>query len=219
VTRPLVILNPNSSDNVTQGIADAVEPLTRLDIPIRCETLAEGPPAIESDADIASVDAPLRARAAKLERTASALVIACFSDPAVPALRTALDIPVLGIAEAAYATALTQGARFGVISILLASIPRHARAIADHGLTDRCAGDRAMGLGVAALADRTATKAALLRTGNALILQDGAEVLILGCAGLAAYRPWLQAQTGHPVIDPCQAAAALALSRIVLEET
>lgn len=219
VIRPFVILNPNSSDAVTRGIADAVDPLARFGVPIRCETLAEGPAAIETDADIAAVAGPLEARASELGQTASALVIACFSDPSVPALRDRLGIPVLGIGEAAYATALTQGARFGVISILPASIPRHARAIAAQGLTDRLAGDRALGLGVAALRDRATTEAALVETARTLVGEDGADVLIIGCAGLTAYRSWLQAEAGLPVVDPCQAAAALALSRTVLDHT
>ena len=44
----LVVINPNSSQAVTDGIDIAIDPLRSFGIPIRCLTLAEGPPGIES---------------------------------------------------------------------------------------------------------------------------------------------------------------------------
>jgi Asp/Glu/hydantoin racemase len=46
--------------------------------------------------------------------------------------------------------------------------------------------------------------------------EDGADVLIMGCAGMAHYRDTLEAETGLPVVEPCQAAAAMALTQIAL---
>ena len=114
------------------------------------------------------------------------------------------------------ATALTMVQRFGVISILPASIPRHYRSFAAMGVRNRLAGDRALGRGVAELSDKAATMAALTETGVALRDTDGAEAVILGCAGMAGYRAALEAALGVPVIEPCQAAAAMAIGRIAL---
>ncbi len=52
--------------------------------------------------------------------------------------------------------------------------------------------------------------------GKRLRDEDGADVLIMGCAGMANYRDILEVETGLPVIDPCQAAAAMALGQIAL---
>ena len=84
------------------------------------------------------------------------------------------------------------------------------------GVGDRLAGDRALGLGVAALADPRKTLQAMVATGKALRDEDGADVLIMGCAGMASYRATLETATGLPVVEPCQAAAAMALGRIAL---
>lgn len=215
----LFVINPNSSQTVTDGIATAIAPLHGMGAPITCLTLAEGPPGIETQAQADETIAPMLRLAASLEPEAAGFVIACFGDPGVHALRSRTAKPVLGIQEAAVVTALTLGQRFGIIAILPASIPRHLRSLGAMGVLDRLAGDRALGLGVADLADPGITQTRLIDTGRALRDQDGAEVLILGCAGMARYRPVLEQVLQIPVIDPCQAAVAMALGRIALSQT
>lgn len=215
----LFVINPNSSQTVTDGIATAIAPLQGMGAPIHCLTLAEGPPGIESQAQADETIAPMLRLAASLEPEAAGFVIACFGDPGIHALRDRTAKPVLGIQEAAVSTALTLGQRFGIIAILPTSIPRHLRSLGAMGVLDRLAGDRALGLGVAELADPAITQTRLIDTGRALRDQNGAEVLILGCAGMARYRAVLEQMLQIPVIDPCQAAVAMALGRIALTQT
>jgi Asp/Glu/hydantoin racemase len=217
MTRALLVLNPNSSERVTQGIDRAVEPLRAWGTPIRCLTLAEGPPGIETEAQAQRAVPPLLDLARRLEPEALGFVIACFGDPGLHALRDETSLPVAGIQEAAVTTALRLGHRFGVISILPASVPRHLRAFGAMGVIDRLAGDRALGLGVADLADPGRTLAAMIATGRRLRDEDGADVLIMGCAGMADYRATLERETGLPVVEPCQAGAAAALAQITLD--
>lgn len=216
--RSLIIINPNSSQTVTDGIDAAIEPLRRFGTPIRCLTLAEGPPGIESQKQADLTIAPMLTLAAA-QTDAAGFVIACFGDPGLHALRDQTALPVVGIQEAAVMTALTLGQRFGVIAILPASIPRHMRAFGAMGVTDRLAGDRALGLGVADLADPDKSKAAMIVAGKRLRDEDGADVLIMGCAGMAHYRESLETETGLPVVEPTQAATAMALGHIALGQS
>ncbi|MDX8349103.1 aspartate/glutamate racemase family protein [Cognatiyoonia sp. IB215446] len=212
----LIVINPNSSETVTAGIDQAVDPLRRFGTPIRCLTLAEGPPGIESQlqADL-TIDPMLRLAAAQTD--ASGYVIACFGDPGLHALRDQTALPVLGIQESAVMTALTLGQRFGVIAILPQSIPRHLRAFGAMGVLDRLAGDRVLGLGVGDLADPARSRAAMIATAKTLRDQDGADVLIMGCAGMGQYRGVLEEETGLPVVEPTQAAVSMALGHIALQ--
>ena len=216
--RSLIVINPNSSQTVTDGIDRAVDPLRRFGVPIRCLTLAEGPPGIESQRQADLTIAPMLQLAAA-QKDAAGYVIACFGDPGLHALRDQTALPVIGIQEAAVMSALTLGQRFGVIAIMAASIPRHLRAFGAMGVLDRLAGDRALGLGVADLADPDKSLAAMIATGKRLRDKDGANVLIMGCAGMAHYRAVLEDETGLPVVEPCQAGAALALSHIALNQS
>ncbi|MDW4497177.1 aspartate/glutamate racemase family protein [Sulfitobacter sp. D35] len=214
------VINPNSSAHVTQGIDRAVAPMRAASpVPIVCHGLAEGPPGIETQAHVDGVVAPLLARAAMLEAEASAFVVACYSDPGLAALREQSARPVLGIAEASILTAMSLGQRFGIVSILSRSIPRHMRYVGAMGVMDRLAGDRPLELGVAELADEDRTFARLQEVGTALRDGDGADVLILGCAGMTAFRAALEDVLALPVVEPCQAATAMAIGRVALERT
>ncbi|MEM0946531.1 MAG: aspartate/glutamate racemase family protein [Pseudomonadota bacterium] len=213
--RSLVVINPNSTQAVTDGIDKAIDPLRAYGVPIRCITLGEGPAGIESQRQADLVIAPVLALAAA-ETEAAGFVIACFGDPGLHALRDQTSRPVVGIQEASVMTALTLGQRFGVIAILPASIPRHLRAFGAMGVLDRLAGDRSIGLGVADLTDPELCASAMTETGLRLRDEDGADVLIMGCAGMAAYRNQIEDVTGLPVVEPSQAAVAMALAQITL---
>ena len=211
----LVVINPNSSQTVTDGIDTAIDPLRSFGIPIRCLTLAEGPPGIESQQQADLTIAPMLKLAAA-QNDAAGYVIACFGDPGLHALRDQTSLPVVGIQEASVMAALTLGHKFGVIAILPASIPRHLRAFGAMGVSGRLAGDRALGLSVADLAEDGKSLNAMIATGKRLRDEDGADVLIMGCAGMARFRNPLQDATGLPVVDPAQAAVSMAVGQIRL---
>jgi allantoin racemase len=217
MTLPILVINPNSSETVTQAMDEGLGPLRRAGGPaIECLTLAEGPPGIESQADADGVIAPLCRLVAARGNSAAAFVIACFSDPGLHGAREATARPVLGIGECSILTALTLGQRFGIIAILARSVPRHLRAIGAMGLTGRLAGDLPIGLGVAELAQEEVTLARMIAVGTRLRDEKGADVLVMGCAGMARYRARLQSTLGLPVVEPTQAAVAMALGRVAL---
>lgn len=205
--RCISVINPNSSQSVTDGIAAAIADLDPIDdIEVRCETLSEGPPAIESDADCAAVVGPLTHRISHNVDHADVHVIACYSDPGLAEATAAANTPVLGIAESAMRTAVEMGERFGVISILDASIPRHLKYVDALGLTSHLAGDRAVGLGVLELEAAADGLERMIETGRKLRDVDGAGALVLGCAGMASARREIHKALDIPVIEPCQAA-------------
>lgn len=215
--KKIFVLNPNSSQVVTDGIDAAMAPLRISGGPeIHCMTLAEGPPGIQSQRDIDQLVSPLCRQARSLEAEASAFVIACFSDPGLYSLREITRVPVLGIAETGVLTALSLGHRFGVISILPASIPRHLRYFGAMGVTDRLAADLSIGMGVQELSDRSKAMARLITVGRQLRDEHRADTVVLGCAGMASMREELQNEIGIPVVEPTQATVATALGRALL---
>lgn len=210
----ILVINPNSTEAVTRGIDDAMAPLRMAGGPsIECMTLKEGPPGIQSQADVESVVQPISRTVGARDNDCAAFVIACFSDPGLFAAREATAKPVLGIAECGVLTAMTLGQRFGVIAILDRSIPRHLRYIRQMGVQDRFAGDRAIGLGVVELSDEDRTFSRMAEVGTELRKRDGADVLVMGCAGMARYRDRLQREVGVPVVEPTQAAVAMAIGQ------
>ena len=72
-----------------------------------------------------------------------------------------------------------------------------------------------MDLEVVELADPVRTRARLLETGRDLRDRDGADVLVLGCAGMADQRPALAQALGMPVVEPVQAAIGMAVASVM----
>lgn len=213
----IFVINPNSTEAVTAGIDKAVEPLRSSDGPaIECLTLNEGPPGIQCQRDVDGVIGPLLKRAAGLENEAAAFVVACFSDPGMHALREQSRRPVLGIAESGVLQALTLGQRFGVIAILPTSIPRHLRYFGAMGVMARFAGDLSIGMGVTELSNEAKTLERMTATGKTLRDVHHADVVVMGCAGMARFRRPLEEALGIPVVEPTQAATAMAVGRVRL---
>ncbi len=213
MTERILVINPNSTQAVTDGISQSVAPLRLVGGPdIDCATLEEGPPGIETQAHVEAVVGPL---CRLIEREpASAYVIACYSDPGLFAARKATEMPVLGISECSMLTALTLGDRFGVIAILPGSVGRQRRYARMMGLGGRYAGSRPVGLGVLELADDSEVLERMIAAGRWLHQQRDADVLIMGCAGMARFRGHLEQALGLPVVEPCQAAVAMALGAV-----
>lgn len=206
----LLVLNPNSNDSVTAGI-DATIDVDRLPgtLQIECMTLHGAPFGIESDEDIATVVPLIVERLRALEQDYDAFVIACYSDPGIEECRAAVDRPVVGIQESAASLSASHAKRFGVLALGRESIQRHIAYIRSIGLQEFHAGERPLGITVDEAANDPATFDKIVATGRELIDDDGAEMLILGCAGLARHRPAAQARLGVPVIDPVQAAVTM----------
>ena len=147
-------------------------------------------------------------------QSADTYLIACASDPGIEAVREVTSRPVLGVFRCAVAAALLRAERFGVIALVDASIARHALALRAIGAEPRLAAEIAMNTSIEALLDPQATRAALVATGQRLV-ERGAGAVTLGCTGMAGHRTALEEALGVPVIEPCQAAVAMALGIVV----
>lgn len=219
--RRILVINPNSSEAVTLGLAEALRPLEFADGPsIACRTLREGPIGIETQEHADSVALPLRRLivTADQDDEADAFVIACYSDPGLAVCREATRRPVFGINECGVLTALSRGDRFGVIAIRRRSIRRHVRYLRQMGLESRLAGERALEMSVAETAGGKETLDRMIGIGRELRDGDGADVVVMGCAGMARHRAPLERALGIPVIDPTQAAVAMAIGAVQVQQ-
>jgi Asp/Glu/hydantoin racemase len=209
----VLVINPNSSRDCSAGIDAAVSGYRWAGGPaIDVVELAEGPPAILSWRDWHSVVEPLCRRVER--EAADVYVIACASDPGIEAVRAVTDRPVLGVFRCAVAAAVARAERFGVIAIVDASKGRHMAALRSMGLEARLAAEVALNVSMQALLDPVACRARLIEAARACVAA-GAGAVVLGCTGMAGHRAAMEAACGAPVIEPCQAGVAMALTCLV----
>ncbi|MGR3804748.1 aspartate/glutamate racemase family protein [Marinibacterium profundimaris] len=207
----ILIINPNSSAAVTQGIRDAIAHLAPPSGPaFEVTDLPESPATIMSGEDVA-VAALGFANAVRARPDAAAYVSACFSDPGVDISRPLVPAPVIGIQEAGMLTAMAVADRFGIIALSPMSVARHRVRIRAMGVESRLAGELALpGVSAEASGRDPAVYDRCVSLGRELG-EMGAGAVVLGCAGMAPVRARLEQEIGIKVIDPVQAAAAMAL--------
>lgn len=215
--RRILTINPNSSTTVTAAIDDAIAPLRIAGGPeIVVIGLAEGPPSVTSQRDADSVVMPLVNRVTHDD--ADAFVIACFSDPGLHAVREAAGgRPVMGIAEWGIFRALTLGERYGIIALSAQSIRRQQRLVRQMGVDGRYAGSWSVGASAAESAGAD-IRGRMIEAGRSLVTQRGADVVVMGCAGMASHRAAIEDAIGVPVVEPAQQAVAAAIGAVLLRQ-
>jgi allantoin racemase len=207
----ILVVNPNASVEMTDVIREQLHAVARPDVVVDVVNPPGAPPAIESALDEAACVPPMLALVRQAaSRGYEAVVIACFSDPGLDAAREATDLPVVGIQDAAMHLAAQLGYRFSVLTTLAHRAPLRERAALLAGLDRRLASCRPLDLPVLeTVVNREQVLQKIVRVGRQAIEQDGAEVLVLGCAGLGDLAARASAALGVPVIDPNAAALKL----------
>lgn len=207
----IALLNANTTEAMTRRMAEAARARLGPAARVRGLTAPFGAPYI-SDRAASAVAAHAVVEMARglAEAPPDVAVIACFGDPGLWAAREVAPCPVVGMAEAAMLTACQLGRRFGIVTGGPAWKPMLEEFAAACGLASRLAGVRALPLTGAQIAADPEAAVADLAAAGAAAVGDGAEVVILGGAGLVGLRAAVAARLRVPVIDSLDAALAQA---------
>lgn len=145
-----------------------------------------------------------------------AAIIACFDDTGLEAARSFCDVPVLGLCESAVATAGFLAQRFTVVTTLERSRVLIDNLVRRYGMGDR-AKVRASDIPVLELENEASGAIGKLRAEiERALAEDGAEAIVLGCAGMTDLARELQAHYGVPVVDGVAAAVKQAEALVSL---
>jgi len=208
----ILIVNPNSTASMTAKIGAAARSVASPGTEIVAVNPASGPASIEGYYDEAMSLPGMLAEIAKGERNgADAHIIACFDDTGLEAARCLAAAPVIGIGEAALHMASLIAHRFSVVTTLSRSVAAIEGNLVKYGLDRRCAKVRAAEVPVLALEDPQSDAYRHIAAEIARAkLEDRAEAIVLGCAGMADLAARLSAEHGLPVVDGVAAAVKLA---------
>jgi allantoin racemase len=200
----ILIINPNTSESMTDKIREVANATKRSDCELSVICPGRGPITIESSYDEAYAIAPtidLVKQAHKEDY--DAIILACFCDVGVDAAKEISTVPVLGLEEATLSVAILLGDKFGIMTEKRPRVAMKKLHVRQHGLLERMACIRPLELSVAELdADPERTKATGIALARRMIEEDGAEVIILGCAAMAGYGDDLEQELKVPVLDP-----------------
>src|SRR6516164_9053291 len=182
----ILILNPNTSTDVTARLAAAAKQATAEGTSIATATATRGVPYIATRAEAQIGGAIALEMLAEHSRDVDAAIIAAFGDPGLFGARELFDIPVVGMAEAAMLTACMLGRRFSIVTFARALGPWYQECVEMHGLRERCAGIRMLDGAFRSISKVQDEKEALLvELANRAVREDEADVIILAGAPLA----------------------------------
>ena len=194
---------------MTDKMRNAVRECVHETTTITAVTITDAPPSIQGHLDIATCLAGL-IRTAKTYAHADAILIGCFDDTGVEAVRCLTNAPVIGIGEAAYHSAAMIAPKFGVVTTLSRSVTGLEANLHRYGLAHRCTGVRASDVSVLALEAMDETSLNAIRAEiTAALDEDKAEAIVLGCAGMTDLMHLFEAEFGVPVVDGVKMGATL----------
>ena len=212
----ILVINPNTTASMTAKIGNAAEQAAQTGTEIVALNPADGPASIEGYYDEA-LSLPGLISTVKQNPGADGIVIACFDDTGLDAVRTMTDAPVIGIGEAAFHTATLLAGKFTVVTTLSRSVPAIEHNLQRYGLAARCARVRATEIPVLELEDNGLGVHARIGVEIALAIKDdAAEAIVLGCAGMTNLAEALTGDYGLPVLDGVACAVAMCQSLVKL---
>ena len=195
---------------MTDKIAKAARAVARPDTEIVAASSQDGPASIQGFLDVATCVPGLLNEVVQ-HKEIDAIVIACFDDTGLDAVRSLVSVPVLGIGEAAYHAAGMIANKFSVITTLSRSVPGLENNLLRYGLAQKCACVRATEIPVLKLEEGDPATLDKIRLEiHASINEDKAEAIVLGCAGMADLMAQLSEEFGLPVIDGVSAGVTFA---------
>lgn len=212
----LLVINPNSTASMTEKIGAAARTAASPGTEIVAVNPIDTPVSIEGYYDEA-LCVPSLLRIIRDTPTADAVIIACFDDTGLDAARCLTDRPVIGIGEAAYHLASLLANKFSVVTTLARSVPALEHNLHKYGLAARCARVRSSEVSVLELEHPGSD--ACLRISEEIgraVVEDRAEAIVLGCAGMADLAESLAAEHGLPVLDGVVCAVRLAEAMVGL---
>ncbi|MBS3819121.1 Asp/Glu/hydantoin racemase [bacterium] len=193
----IFIINPNSDPEMTQVIRQKAQNFASGDFEVECQRVTEAPSFIETYEDEIKSAPGMIKRLRENESYFHAFIVACHCDPNLDLLKEISTKPVLGIGEASMKIATLLGHRFSILSTTPHSIPNKEALVRKYHLQDSLASIRVPGKEKR----QNQSRDSYLHAARKAMKEDGAEVIVLGCAGMTDLDKFLEKNTGVPVLD------------------
>ncbi|GCE44284.1 Hydantoin racemase [Rhodococcus wratislaviensis] len=213
----ILVVNVNTTTSITDAIAKQAEAAAAPGTEIVGLTPEIGAESVEGNFESYLAAIAVMDRVRSYPEPYDAVIQAGYGEHGREGLQELLDVPVVDITEASASIAMMLGHKYSVVTTLDRTVPLIEDRLRLAGLDTKCASVRASGLPVLALeTDPERTIAAIVDEAEAAVREDKAEVICLGCGGMAGLDDRIRERTGVPVVDGVSAAVKLAESLVGL---
>lgn len=216
--KKILIINPNSSQQMTEDIRHTVAYAQSADVSVEVVRMEGSPLVLESFSDYtlagAQVIGYLNDLKVKGPFPYDGVLLACMGDPCLYGVKEACPVPLVGIAEAGIAVANLCGGKFSILASSAKAKPMMESMVQQYGMNDRMASVETFALPIEDfMKDRELLCRKVKETADSAA-NKGAEVLLLGCAGMTMISDVLDDLTDIPAIDPIKAGVEMLLAML-----
>lgn len=202
----ILLINPNSDPGMTAAIQESAAAYAAGDFEVVTVSTPEAPRFLESYEDEIRCGPGVMRILRENEGAYDAFVIACHSDSHLNAARELTTKPVIGIGEASMKLASFLGHNFSVVTTHQHSIPGKLLQVRAYHLQDLLVSIRAPEEGEEGWSD----EGLFMELSRRAMKEDGAEVIVLGCAGLSGMDRKIREALNVPVLDGVACALIMA---------
>lgn len=213
----ILVVNVNTCESITQAITRQAQSVAAPGTEIIGLTPHFGAESIEGNFESYLAAVAVMQRVMAYDQPFDAVIQAGYGEHGREGLQELLEVPVVDITDAAASTAMFLGHAYSVVTSLDRTVPLIEDRLKLSGLWQRCASVRASGLAVLELEqDPERALQAILQQAEIAVREDKAEVICLGCGGMAGLAEQIRQRSGVPVVDGVTAAVTLAESLVRL---
>lgn len=207
----ILVVNVNTTASMTDTIAASARAVASPGTEIIGLTPPFGAESVEGNLESYLAAVAVQEAVRSYPEPYDAVIQAGYGEHGREGLQELCDVPVVDITEAAASTAQFLGHRYSVVTTLDRTVPLIEDRLLLAGLSQRCASVRASGLSVLELEEDPARAVeAIVAQSVAAVRDDHAEVICLGCGGMAGLTEQVAAATGVPIVDGVAAAVTIA---------
>ncbi|RFD28308.1 Asp/Glu/hydantoin racemase [Pseudomonas sp. GL93] len=213
----ILVVNVNTTESITDTIAQQARAVASPGTEIVGLTPYFGAESVEGNFESYLAAIAVMDRVMAYDQPFDAVIQAGYGEHGREGLQELLNVPVVDITEAAASTAMFLGHAYSVVTTLDRTVPLIEDRLKLAGLYQRCASVRASGMAVLELGeDPPGAMEAIVHQAELAIRDDKAEVICLGCGGMAGLDEQIRQRTGVPVVDGVTAAVMVAESLVRL---
>ncbi|WP_321368435.1 aspartate/glutamate racemase family protein [Pseudomonas extremaustralis] len=213
----ILVVNVNTTESITDTIARQARAVAAPGTEIVGLTPRFGADSVEGNFESYLAAIAVMDRVMAYDQPFDAVIQAGYGEHGREGLQELLNVPVVDITEAAASTAMFLGHAYSVVTTLDRTVPLIEDRLKLAGLYQRCASVRASGMAVLELEEHPlAAMDAIVHQAELAIREDKAEVICLGCGGMAGLDERIRQRTGVPVVDGVTAAVTIAESLVRL---
>lgn len=198
----ILVVNPVGTTMWDKKDEEYLHRFAGKDTSITVLSLKDGPNSLETFQSMVHVCPSIIQLVKRHQSKYDAIMVNCFGDPCVKAIREIVDIPVLGPGETSMLVASLLGHKFSVISPTKKTalqVELHAREL---GIEERLSSVIGLEIPVLELERNEEETIKAVVKASEKAVKDGAEVITLGCTGLAYMADEIRKRLDVPLIEP-----------------